>query len=357
MKKIIALLFSISLFILILLYPEVALQGANEGVSLWAAAVLPALMPFSIAMGLLQACGLSTLIGSLLSPLSKKIFGFDGEFMYAFFSASFSGYPMGAKITANLYKDGKIKKDQAIAMVKATSVTGPLFLVNTVATKLLNTPTASPYLLFPHYLSAIIMAIFAGLPFRKQKNKFVNPLPAFIYNNPLSGQNFGAILGKIIADAMQNMLLICGYMIVFNVYIQLIAHLIAGTFLSEFTIILGMLEITTGCNIVSTLPLSVALILSNAFIGFGGMSIGSQTKAIAGAASIEVKGLFLYKSIQGVLAALICWLQQKIIPLDTITVSTITSSNPIQIDKIILLFAALLCFIACFIKKQKKQPN
>ena len=209
MKKIIAILFTISLFILILLYPQVALQGANEGASLWANAVLPALLPFSITMGLLQACGISTLLGSLLSPISKKIFGFDGEFMYAFFSGALSGYPMGAKVTASLYKEGKIKKDQANAMIKATSVTGPMFMINTVATGLLRSPAASAYLLLPHYLSTIIMAIFAGLPFRKNKKAFVNPMPEFMYNNPLSNQSFGNIFRKIIFDKILNMLLIC----------------------------------------------------------------------------------------------------------------------------------------------------
>ena len=57
-----------ALLALLFLYPQAAMQGVREGLSLWANAVLPALLPFFVLTSLLLESGMLR----LLAPLAGK---------------------------------------------------------------------------------------------------------------------------------------------------------------------------------------------------------------------------------------------------------------------------------------------
>ena len=93
----------ICLFILFLLvFSKNNLIAAKSGLSLWANSVLPSLLPFFIATELLGYTNIVPLCGKLLNKLMRPIFNVPGEGAFALLMGIISGYPVGAKIVANL---------------------------------------------------------------------------------------------------------------------------------------------------------------------------------------------------------------------------------------------------------------
>jgi hypothetical protein len=75
-----------------------------------------------------------------------------------------------------------------------------------------------------------------------------------------------------------------------------------------FSLLIGSLEITNGCSIISAsmLPLEIKLIIINFLISFSGMSIIFQTIAVTTDLNFEVMDYVKAKFILGVLSSLLC---------------------------------------------------
>ena len=98
----------ICMFILFLLvFSKNNLVAAKSGLSLWANSVLPSLLPFFIATELLGYTNVVPMCGKLLNRFMRPIFNVPGEGAFALLMGIISGYPVGAKIVANL-KENKL---------------------------------------------------------------------------------------------------------------------------------------------------------------------------------------------------------------------------------------------------------
>ena len=73
--------------------PDAALDGAKEGLSLWAGSVVPALFPFFVGVNFLVALGLPQELGRTFEPVFRTAFRVPGEGAFFFLSSLFSGYP------------------------------------------------------------------------------------------------------------------------------------------------------------------------------------------------------------------------------------------------------------------------
>ena len=94
--------FLILCFFVMLLFPSEVFEGAKSGLLLWFLTVLPTLFPFLlISRLLLDSCACS-LLNKLLAPVISRLFGISAQGSFAFIVGFLCGYPMGAKITADL---------------------------------------------------------------------------------------------------------------------------------------------------------------------------------------------------------------------------------------------------------------
>ena len=84
--------------ILMVIFPQVAMDSARKGISLWASSVLPALLPFFICANFLQNIGVIRYLKSGTFPFLMSVL---------------SGYPMGAKIVGDLRRSSEISVGEA----------------------------------------------------------------------------------------------------------------------------------------------------------------------------------------------------------------------------------------------------
>ena len=143
----------------LLRFPSAMLAASTESIQLWLTRVFPSLFPFMVACGILLRIGAAERMGGLLHPLMKPLFGLDGIATFPFFLGILSGYPMGAKITAQLYENKQITLDEAQHILVFSNNPGPLFLVGTIGAGFFGMPFFGYLLLISSFLGAVLTGI------------------------------------------------------------------------------------------------------------------------------------------------------------------------------------------------------
>ena len=135
-------------FILCLVaFPKTAVEAASKGINLWLGIVFPSLFPFFAASEILVSSGFIKAAGILLEPVMRPLFNVPGSGSFALLMGVTSGYPVGAKITCDLHKNGLVTKTEAERLLAFTNNSGPLFIIGAVATGMYGVPSLGLFLL------------------------------------------------------------------------------------------------------------------------------------------------------------------------------------------------------------------
>ncbi len=356
-------LFVTLILTLIILYflinPSESIKYALAGAKLFVTAIIPTTFPFMVICNLLMSFDGIKIYSKVLGPIICKPLKLSYSSSFAIVVSLLCGYPLGAKYSTELYKNKNISHSEFKRLLNIASNVGPLFLVGAVGTAMLENTTLGYILLIPNYLSIFIMGIITI------KKEELAPLfeenPS--YNN--KPKNLGETIKNSIQDALNTILLIGGYVIMFSVIINIIKHNpisnIIGYELGKITAIpkelltgffLGSIEITNGCNIVSSSDVSMLskLCILSFFSSFGGLSVIAQTSSFFYKYNISITKYFLYKLLQGFISLIITFIIYLFIG-DSLTtfVSVTTYSTPIiTITPIILLLLLTLLVLLVY---------
>ena len=380
MKKVPLIVGILALIALLLLYPNECLSSALNGLSLWLMVVLPSLFPFVLAALMLMETGVVRLIAHFFAPVTRFLFNAPGEGAYIFLTAALSGYPVGARLTAELYQTGRMSEADAQAVVRFTSVSGPVFITGAVATGMLGLPEAGATLAVTHYLGALLTGIIFGLIRRRKPVQAESPKIcmrkawAQFREDAAKCPPAGALMANAVEKAMSLMLRIGGYVILFSVIMEMLsvtgllgllttiysplANLMGINTEGVSAMILGSLEMTAGSAKVAAagLPLSIALPMLASVIGFGGMCIHMQTHAVCAAAQLKPKGFALAKILHGTLSGLLCVLALQLFPLAATASSISAESKDAAFGGVIFAAVALLfLLVLSFIQRRRKK--
>ena len=134
-------------------------QASLDGLRVWWDIVFPALLPFFIASDTLMGLGVVHFIGALLEPLMRPLFGVPGVGAFALAMGLASGYPIGARITARLRREGLCSRVEAERLVSFTNTADPLMVVPQWHVGICLSNLAAS-----HYVSAILAGLLLVLP-------------------------------------------------------------------------------------------------------------------------------------------------------------------------------------------------
>lgn len=304
------------LMVSLVINPSMGLNSARNGLHLWFNILLPSLLPFFILSELFIASGLVQYFGRLLGPIMRPIFKISGEGSFPLIMSFVSGYPVGAKLTSRLRGLNLISKREGDRLVTLASTSGPLYILGAVLIGMLSMPNLTGLMIIPHYLGAITVGIvFSHLPNNpKRSRKQYIPSKQITNNNKIKSDSLPVIITNSVRDGVNSILLIGGFVIIYNVIIDVLlsSHLVnifiirIGNMINinpELIkgIFAGLIELTTGCNRISSLDISmIHKILSiNFIIGWGGLSILSQAISFISQTDINVKLYFVSKALHG----------------------------------------------------------
>lgn len=311
---------ALSIFLLLLLlclvaFPEVSIEASLNGIMVWATNILPALFPFFFFTKLLGELGLITHISSYVAPITKKLFNTSGISGYVYLMSILSGYPVGAKLTSDLYEKKYIDLGQAHRIITFTSTSGPLFILGTVAVGMFSNKALGYTILLSHFIGALLN----GLLYRNYMFSTTNSPTQKLENTPSKN-----MLEDCMLSSIKSILIVGGYISIFfmlitiinnfnlfepicSVLTKIIPNLSKNTLNS---ILNGIIELTRGCLDLSHCGLTIktnAIILSG-LISFGGVSINLQALTFLKKMNINLKFYFFQKLTHSLITMILAFL-------------------------------------------------
>ena len=213
--------------ILLLLFSSYNISAAKVGLSLWANSVVPSLLPFFIATELLSHTNIISIFGKLLKPIMRPIFNVPGEGAFALLMGIISGYPVGAKIVADLKEKQICSSIEAERLLSFTNNSGPLFILGTVGTGLFLNSDIGLKLLVTHILACLTTG-FIFRWWKKNKDSYCRGYYNSYAPTILNLNNLGEVLSKSIINSINTIFMIGGFIVLFSIIVSMLysSHLL-----------------------------------------------------------------------------------------------------------------------------------
>lgn len=332
-----ALLFAITL----VFYPEIALKASLRGLKIWWDVVFPAMLPFFITAELLMGFGVVHLLGVLFEPFMRPLFRVPGSGGFVMAVALISGNPMGAKLTTRLREQNLITKEEGERLVSFACTAGPLFIFGAIAIGFFENPSVGVILAVVHYVSCFIVAFLMRFHAREKQQtpspnhggkRIIRAFQAMHQARLADGRPIGQMLGEAVTSAVQTLLMIGGFVIIFSVLIHVFTYvgitaLLASILLPvlqllhlsdifSIPLVAGLLEMTIGSQMVSEYSPNVSLLTQLAFVGFflgwNGLSIHAQVASVLSKSDIRYRPYFFARILHAMLAFFLTFLFWKL---------------------------------------------
>ena len=309
----ILVLTALGFIVLFALYAGDCLPAVAESVGMFLKSVLPSIFPFYVCANLLLNAPVCVRAANRLSPVTQKLFGISGRGSFAILIGFVSGYPAGAKVTADLYKKHYITREEAMSLSAFTNNCGPLFIIGTVGTGMLGNSRVGIGLWLIHIVSAFAV----GLLFRNRKNTAPEKKAFYSESPTLSPRiNSAALISNAMTEAMMSMIPIAAAIIFFSAFTAVLNAM--GLFPEGWEWLSGIVEITTGIAKLtrSAVPYTLKLCLISALGGWAGISVHIQVTGIFTNAGLPSKKYIGGKLCQMAIAAAltlgcVCFLQAR----------------------------------------------
>lgn len=302
MKQLLSGLPVLVLFLAMLFSPKAVFEGAESGLLLWFQVVFPTLFPFMLVSGLMLSGGGLVVISRIFGRLFSTLFATSPNGSFAVIAGFLCGYPMGAKVSADLVRSGRISRDEGVYLLSFCNNTSPIFIMNFIVWKTFDREE----LMIPTLLILISVPAFLSLLFRRfylnGRKKFPDLSEEKRDNAKLL--NF-EMLDSCLADSFESIVKVGLYIIFFSILIALPGKLSAGHPLLAG--ILPTLEMTNGILMIHKaapdLTVSYPLILG--LTSFGGFCSAAQTKCMLKAASLPILPYIIQKLTAAAAASLL----------------------------------------------------
>jgi len=306
-RRFFSYLWALTLFTLLVFRSADARAGAAEGLALWTQILIPSLLPFFTAAGLLTRLGLVDALGRRLAPLGQRLLGLSGAGCGVFLLGLSGGYPLGAASAAEAVRSGAMDPREAERLLCFCDNTGPAFAVGALGAGVFHSAPCGLALWGVHVLSALLLgAVFRGK----------DPPPSRQGRRAAPSGGADALTGSV-AAATGALVSIGGYVVFFSALLGVTeklgfpgaaAEALARAFHADPVItrslLTGLLEMSSGIGAMNGLRLCPPALALGAFLlSWGGLCVHLQSAAVTAGTGIKLTGRLGGKLLQGVLSA------------------------------------------------------
>lgn len=284
---------------LLLAFPKESLAFSLTGLQLWFNRMVPTLLPFMILSGIMIRLDLTEHVVKAVSPFLMPFFKISLNGLYAVVIGFLCGFPMGAKVIADLYEGRRITKKEASFLLVFCNNIGPVYFISFVL------PTLELKLVLPYVFGMYGLPLCYGIFLRHTVYRAYIPSPSRLgpvrkLKSILSAAEGAAPISLLdtlddsILSGLYSIAKLGGYMVLFN-----LLNLVPRAFLPVFSfsgtdsgaVLNCFLEITSGISrIGSHAPLIVLLLLP-----FGGFSCIAQTYSMIKKTDLSLKNYICHK--------------------------------------------------------------
>lgn len=263
-QKVLPGLLAAAAMLTIILDTKTAITSATEGVALCLRTVIPSLFPFFVLSGIVN----SSLLGQnipMLRPL-KKLCKIPRGSESLMLLGYISGYPVGAQLITQAYRQGKLSVQSARRMLGFCSNAGPAFLFGMLSA--LFDGIGIIWLLWGIH---IISSLIVGMLLPAEDNLECEMQPC----QPVS-------FAKSLQSAVAVMASVCGCVVAFRVVIGFCNRWFLWLFPNEIQVLLsGLIELSNGCALLMRISSAgMRFILASVMLSFGGLCVYMQTISV-----------------------------------------------------------------------------
>lgn len=309
MKQSLAGIGIVILFAFMLISPRAVFNGASEGLLLWFQIIIPTLFPFVLFTNLLLYTDSIRYISKACGKVLCYIFKVSENGSFAIVTGFLCGYPMGAKVTADLIKSQYITENEGRYLLSFCNNTSPIFILNFIVWKTLK---KEEYLLpsLGILLMAPILLSFLFRPFYLRGQKRFPALNKRAAH--MTGWDF-RLVDTCIMDSFETITKIGGYIILFSVFLTLLQSIpwkIQGLY-----ILMPFLEVTNGIALLgkSSLPFYIQYPAILTLTSFGGLCAIAQTNCMIQKTALSIGPYVIQKLITAGVTSLLAILYLQVV--------------------------------------------
>ncbi len=295
------MLLSIGFLVLMLCFPMETFHGATNGLLLWFQTLLPTLLPFMILSNLLIRTNCVFYISRAIRPLIQKLFHVSNDACYAVLIGFLCGYPMGAKVVADLHTSGRITRKEGQYLLSFCNNTSPMFIISYIVMQTFEDNELLLITLPILFLSPIVCSFL----FRK----FYHITSAPVHS--LHTQKEICFDFQMFDDAIMNgfetITKVGGYMILFSILFTLGENM-------PISFLLPLLEISNGIPLIMRLSSKFAVVYPFVLglTSFGGLCAVAQTNSMIQNTGLRIFPYITQKLITALVTSLIAFLYVNI---------------------------------------------
>lgn len=257
-------------FTLLLLFPDLAVQGVRDALTLSIQVLAPSLFPFFVCSDLFVRLGLCSRLSARLRRPAAVLLRLPPAAAGALLLGLVGGYPAGAQAVQQLYAHGELTRADADRAAAICNQAGPSFFFGFLGGSVFRSPRLGLLLFAAQLASVLLVCRITG----KQL-----PPDAYPVSSPSPTPPFGATFCTSVITAGQNLLHVCMFVTVFGVAARYLLAVCGGMPGAVKAIILGGIELTNGCAALQNAPISLPfrLIIASGLVSFGGICVMEQS--------------------------------------------------------------------------------
>jgi len=326
-------LFFISAFC-ILGCSSAASHGALNGLKIACYIIIPSIFPFTVCSVFFQKSGGLLWVSGKLNKITKAIFNLSGTEFSVILLSLLGGYPIGAKITDELYRTNVIDKSTSKRLLSFSVNPSPAFIISVVGGSVLNSVSAGVMLFISNLTACFILS---GLFTLKPKKKTVQ------ISMPISSDvSVSDAFVESVRSAAEITINICAFVVLFASVAEILKLALSGGLL--YSALCPLLEISFGITEIS--KIGIPAHAYSFLLCFGGISTICQVKQAAVNIKPTFKFIVFHRLLHGITATIISFVLFKIFPKSSEVLSNVNevklANYPLFLPSVMLIIFSIL---------------
>lgn len=332
------------------------MQSALLGLAIWWDVLFPALLPFFVISEVLLGLGIVHFLGTILDPIMRPLFRVPGIGGFVMAMGLVSGYPVGARLTSQLWEQKLLSRVESERLVAFTTTADPIFLIGAVAIGFFHNVTLATIFIVSHYGASFIVGFLMTFHGRSSEaseacekseladlcevnepriksntqahSMFIRAIHAMHRARLQDGRPLGQLITQAIEVSLKLVFIIGGLVVFFAVVIELltlvhimdilyqVAHWllpmigIPSTLSPAF--VNGFFEVTLGAKFAGEPQGSTALVhqvaLASFILSWGGLSVHAQIVSLLSHTTMRYAPFVVARLLHGIIALLLVYL-------------------------------------------------
>lgn len=276
--------------ILGMIFANEGAEYVKDGMRLAVGCVIPSSFPFMILSDIYVAYGRPENIVALRWGFTR-LFGIPASGLGAFICGNLGGFPIGAKMCAELYAAGRLEGSDAERLIALSNNPSFAFVVGGVGVGMFGDIRLG----FLLYSSILISTVFCGIITRKK-------VCEFDFTEDIKRQNYNFV--ESVKRTGASSISIIAFISTFSVLCGTIKKRVKNALI--LYPVFALFEVTNAVNEASSTgsfsPMQ-RLVLCAFALGFGGVSVGMQSAIFTSSVGLKMRKYYLIKLLSGVLSA------------------------------------------------------